>query len=537
MIDEHGGAPALALDADGRPAVCYNNSGQRRFTVNRFDGAAWNPEVIGPDEYEAIDCALAFAADGTLHTAQRTATGLHHSVRRAAGWETEMVAPGNDNDRQTGLTPSLRLDATGAPHITYSILHQPGYPFPNVFFHTQHYAVETPDGWQLETVDDTINARTGTLLLDGGRLRVVYRDRLGLALAERVSGEWQRVRLDRSGDVGRDPIIAFHGTAMRAGYSDIQNHALFYAAQTGQGWTAEVIDQGPPGGEPGSLRGLAPGPDGAPHAIFNRPYDRNYPLNYVVRDADGWQFHELADSEYAGPSGLIVDNMGRAHIATARRRGAILEYLPWTVPGAPGPGELIDSGSAGGERLGWVAGPGGELHAAYVNWAGSGVSYATRSPGGVWSVETIFCCTLNIVTEAVLALDDDGRPHVAYAIEGVGVVYATQESAGGPWQIDLTLPRTDWATEAALAVDLRGDVHLSYYDNEAGALIYALWDGSEWQWGPLELGEGEGMDSALALDPFGNPAIVYRAPATGDVMVAYIPADAPAAVFLPVVSR
>lgn len=525
------GGNSITLDPQGRPAICYGNFLTHRLAVARFNGATWSTETVPSDQGEGDACDLAFAADGTLHVAHLGRYGLRHSVSGPGGWATETVDPGNAEDRQPGQSPSLRLDAGGAPHIAYTTRHQPGYPFPTTIFQTQHYAMWAPDGWQLETVDDTINAGGGTLLLDGGATRIVYRDRLGLALAER-NGGWRSTPLDRSGDVGHNTSIAFDGFAVRVSHVDWQNQAVLYAAQSAGDWPTEVVDQGQLGQGPAFTR-LGLGPTGAPHVIYNA-FTPGFGLNYATRAPEGWTLDSLPGVGIA-PYALAVDDQGTAHLVTARYPGGRLEYTPWP-PGPDHPFEVIEPGGAGGYRMGLVAGPDGRLHAAYAGGGMGSVRHAVRDQVGVWSTETLFSNTLGFVAEVALALDGAGRPHAFFFVEGAGLFYASQLIPGDPWTVDKNLPQTEWASDLSIAVDHLGRVHLSYYDEIAGELIYARRVHDSLEWLPLPVGDAAGQGSSLALAPFGNPAIAYRAGEPGDLMLIYASPGEITEVYLPAVA-
>ena len=67
------------------------------------------------------------------------------------------------------------------------------------------------------------------MLLAGSAPYVLYRDRLGVALAERRDGQWALQRLQRSGDVGYGLALVARGLSFHAAHSDAENRAVLYA--------------------------------------------------------------------------------------------------------------------------------------------------------------------------------------------------------------------------------------------------------------------------------------------------------------------
>ena len=257
----------LTLDPAGRPAACYPNSGQS-LALARYDGAAWQTETIPAGTRPASGCVVAFAADGRAHIVYRAEEGLLYLWRSAAGWVSEVIAPPTA-EWQPGYAPSLQLDTDGRPHVAYHAQSLRDPPEQYAFARAMYYATRTLTGWKVESVDAQISALQGTMLLTGSAPYVVYRDRLGLALAERRDGAWSSLRLVRSGDVGYDIVLVGRGRELHAVYYDLQNEAYFYAAGGPGQWRVTPVDQ--------RLRDLrqyyfhndlALAPDGTPHVVY-----------------------------------------------------------------------------------------------------------------------------------------------------------------------------------------------------------------------------------------------------------------------------
>jgi len=522
----------LTLDPAGRPATCYPNSGQS-LALARYDGAAWQTETITAGTRPTSDCVVAFAADGRAHLVFRAEEGLLYLWRSAAGWVSEVIAPATA-EWLPGYAPSLQIDPDGRPHVAYhnqSSLNPPQqYTFPR----TLHYATRTLTGWKIETVDAQLDARQGTLLLTGSSPYVVYRDRLGLALAERRDGGWSSQRLVRGGDVGYAVNLVSRGRGLHATYYDMLNTAYFYAGGGPGHWRPALIDQRL--WDPRQYyfsNDLALAPDGAPHVVYEF-YDPLHSFDYAIGEAAGWRRAALP-GDNCGPYRLVVGRAGRAAMTQNRCAQTGLEFIPW--PPAAGPYELVDATARGAQGMAIDAQ--GRIHLAYPaegTMPRIPIRYARRDLDGRWTIQTITDgpFTGGGALAVGLALDAGGRPWVIIKAFSA-VIVATPWATGAPWQLDQRLGGASTDEEnPEIAVDSRGRVHVLYNNEGDGALVYARRDAAGWQ--TMAIGPARSYHS-LALDPFGNPAVAYRDAATGDAMLTYVPADVRGQAYAPIIRR
>lgn len=533
LLDEYGGIPALALDGDNRPAACYQvHTPPYGFAVARFDGAAWRFDEIPGGTFDDTGCDLAFAADGRLRLVALVDDGLRYFRRDDAGWTNEMVLSTTLLDRP-GQAPSLRFDPDGRPVIAFhTVFDAEEYDYRDPVSWLQ-IATRTLTGWQLETADDRPDAREATLLFDGDAPYIVYRDRLGLALAERRGGSWQSTRLDRSGAfgfrTGYGPSLAFHGFEMRAAAYDAQNDAVFYAAGGPERWAVELVDQRPEqerSAQPSM--GLALGPDGAPHIVYEFA-DESVSFTHAYRSGPFWNRDALPGSG-CGPYAIATDRAGRAYLTQYDCPGLGLSFIPWPLPPLHnGVYEAVDR-LAAHNPLTVVADGAGRFHLAYT--VGQQIRYAVRETDGRWNTSLIFDLPHFGATGVDLALDAGGRPVVVFNYEGI--IVASPGAPGEGWTLDEGL-RAEQIIDSGpeIEVDGQGALHVVYYRGAQGALVYARHDAGGWRTTTLS---GSGQHS-LALDPFGNPAVAYVDLATEDAMVTYVPANVRATAFLPAVSR
>ena len=521
----------LTLDNAGRPAACYPNSGQS-LALARHNGSAWQTETIAAGTRPTSTCVVAFAADGRAHLVYRAEEGLLYLWRSATGWVSEVIAPPTA-DWLPGYAPSLQLDPDGRPHVAYhsqSPLNPPAqYTFPR----TMHYATRTLTGWKVESVDAQPDARQGTMLLTGSAPYIVYRDRLGLALAERRDGVWSSLRLARSGDVGYDINLVSRGRALHATYHDLQNTAYFYAVGGPGHWSATPIDQRLRDTRQSTFSNdLALAPDGTPHVVYEF-YDPLHSFNYAVGEGAGWRRAALPGDD-CGPYRIVLGQTGWAYMTQNRCGQAGLEFIPWPPPAAPY--ELVDATAAGAQAMAVDAQ--GRIHLAYATtgaYPRIPIRYARRDLDGRWTIQTITDGPFSGggALGVGLALDGDGRPFVVISAFGALTV-ATPGAAGAPWPLDRRLGASSLDEgDPEIAVDSRGRLHVLYNGADDEALVYARRDAAGWQ--KTSLGPARTYHS-LALDPFGNPAVAYRDDLTGDARLTYVPAEV-REVFAPIIRR
>jgi hypothetical protein len=521
----------LTLDPDGRPAACYPNSGQS-LALARYNGATWQTETIDAGTRPASGCVVAFAADGRAHLVYRAEEGLLYLWRSATGWVSEVIAPPTA-DWLPGYAPSLQLDPDGRPHVAYHSQSPLNPPQQYTVPRTMQYATRTLTGWKVESVDAQPDARQGTVLLTGGSPYIIYRDRLGLALAERRDGVWSSLRLARSGDVGYDVTLVSRGRTLHAAYYDPQNTAYFYARGGPGGWWATPIDQ--------RLRDLrqdtfstdlALAADGTPHVVYEF-YDPLNSFNYVMGEGANWRRAALP-GDACGPYRVVLGQAGRAYMTQNRCGQAGLEFIPWP-PAAPP--ELVDATAAGAQAMAVDAQ--GRIHLAYPATGTSPripIRYARRDLDGRWTIQTITDGPFSGGGSlgVGLALDRAGRPWVIISAFGA-VTVATPGTTGAPWQLDRRLGASSVAEgEPQIAVDSRSGVHVLYNGAGDAALVYARRDATGWQ--AADLGPARRHHS-LALDPFGNPAVAYRDDLSGDARLTYVPADIRGTAYVPIIRR
>ena len=517
----------LALDTAGNPTVCYGS--ETHLKVARRAGLTWEAESVHLPADSFLGCDLVFAPDDTLHVVYgQSGVGLLYSIRGPQGWATEIaVRPDEPEAGESDYEhsyPSLRLDSAGTPHVAFvSVAY--GYSW----YAVQHYATRGPDGWTVDLVEIDEYPQNGTLALDGDTAAVVFLRASGPTLAVLDGDEWESTLLDPSGAVGYGSSLVLRGFEMHVSYLDLAADSVYYARRTRAGWSYERVDSAYSDTFPVVMTTrLALDPGGAPHIVYDDTFRFNG-LDYARWDGSKWQISMLPNFPVNEPFALSVDSQGEAHFAYAVEN--LLRYTRSTMlPDS----EIVDSHVFSGGIMDLETDREGNVHMAYASLPG--VRYAVRPANGPWVIETLPSTTG--AGHVSLALDDEGRPHLAFTMgDSGGVIYAARPAPETPWRFETVAGDAGSGSFPSIAIDHLDRVHLSFYDSQAEDLIYARRSGTDgaWEWMRVVSDGSVGSHSSLALDPFGNPVITYRDDDTWDAMVVAFPPGELTEASLPVV--
>jgi hypothetical protein len=139
-------------------------------------------------------------------------------------------------------------------------------------------------------------------------------------------------------------------------------------------------------------------------------------------------------------------------------------------------------------------------HLYYAWHDGTGWNYATVDP------------ERGVGAYASLALDESGKPHIAYHDKANGELKHAWVD-GTVWHVEVVDTVGTWHGHgfASLALDGANRPHVSYFSFVTGELQYARHDGTDWQMETIATPQsGDAREySALALDGADRPHIIY----------------------------
>jgi Tol biopolymer transport system component len=319
-------------------------------------------------------------------------------------WRSEVVdATGKDY-------PSLALDSSGRPHISY--INGPyGY---------LKYAYYDGQAWQVETVDMTIGrSYPQDMALDAqDHPHVCYYDywNADLKYAYRDDAVWHLSTPDSTGDVGQDCSIALDGLGRpHTSYYDLSNGDLKHAFFDGTAWQTEVVDAD---GNVGRSTSLQVDAAGQLHLSYSD--ETNTALKYARFDGTAWHIETLDSIWSAIFTSLAVDTAGRPHIVylSDGLRYAYFNGTAWEFT-------VLDSTAGAGYFPSIALDTEDRPHITYLDSSRSNILYL-YDDGGAWRIRPVASGDQNS-----LVIAPSGRPAVAYS--GNGLEYAVQIGDLADW--------------------------------------------------------------------------------------------------------
>ncbi|MEX0816982.1 MAG: hypothetical protein WD027_06025 [Gaiellales bacterium] len=227
---------------------------------------------------------------------------------------------------------------------------------------------------------------------------------------------------------------------------------------------------------------------------------------------DDWKPTRIAEGNFAGPADLEFDERGRANVAwhdhenaeVSSRNGnlvhAVREGGAWEVA------TTRDQGHDGFQTS--IAVGGGLVHAAGIEpvqyQTDQGVEHYVLADGA-WSVGSIGTGALEYEYDVSLALTGDGLPALTYFDDRAGaLVYAEEE--GGSWTLE-RIVSGEAGESSSLAFDSQGTPHVAFSDERGGVGYAARFDGA---WHVEELASGDGPTAvALAIGRGDVPHVAF----------------------------
>jgi len=339
---------------------------------------SWQVTTVAEDIRYYPFASVAFGPDNVPHVAYNNVTrNILHAWRPGGTWNREVVGPSAGT-----LTTSVAIGPGGIPSVSYG----DGLTFGNMMF-----AQKTGDMWTKS---------------------VVARGSMGDA------GQFSSVAFDRQGV----PHIAYNDGQVLA--------SLYYASlntTTGEWEFSLIDDDGAYTGDAGYSSSLKIDAAGHPHVAYisDDPWVNPCGLRYATSsDGANWtvtKLDELDQLNYFSRTytrmSLALDSRGYPHISyfnqtTSDSTPSQLYYLSWNGTGWDR--ETVAVLLSKRDFSTPLAIDAQDIpHIAYCDVAGKALIYATRSPSGDWSTQTVVQGP-DLLRIPFLALSPSGSPGIAY---------------------------------------------------------------------------------------------------------------------------
>jgi hypothetical protein len=289
--------------------------------------------------------------------------------------------------------------------------------------------------------------------------------------------------------------------------------APVHATPPAAAWITEVIDPDTPFG---NSVDLVLDTRAMPHVAYGRaPSPLDYQVRYVQKVDGTWVASGIEEIALNGAVRLAIDSQGQPHAGytTCDPFGCALRYSRWT--GTDWVAEGLDT-SVSGVSLSLALDANNLPHLTYCKQDLQTLAlelHYTFWTGTGWSNQIVDSCWYN----SSLALDASGRPHISFhrtptldigQFPPTELVYTTWD--GSEWATQVVEAGNSAGYEGSLALDTQGRPHIAY--KSGSWLRYAsLTDGSwQLQTASSVTGSGPSAQTSLRLDTRDNPYIAYE---------------------------
>jgi hypothetical protein len=259
---------------------------------------------------------------------------------------------------------------------------------------------------------------------------------------------------------------------------------------------------------------IAIGPDDQPSVAFTKGTASSRYAAVARFDGTAWSAPDPVEQQAATYLGkrpsLAVDAVGTAHVVAYDEDGCRPRYSvkpeggTWTT--TPLYLDSVDSG----DHSCLVLDGAGSLHLTFTEYGTYHIVYGVKAAGD-WQFETVGPPGGTAGASSSLAVDDDGRPHVAFftGLPDNVLRYATR--IGSDWVVEDADPTTDAGHYPSIALDPSGApraVGLKWPADSSELRLASRTDGG-WQTETVDTGLGITYTTGLAVLPCGAVLAAY----------------------------
>lgn len=324
---------------------------------------------------------------------------------------------------------------------------------------------------------------------------------------------WSIEEVDASSNSGQYTSIALDSlNQVHISYYDVDASALKYVNNVAKTWNVETVDNCAEVGKYSSL-GISSG--GFAHISY---FDEtNGDLKYATNKSGSWSVTSVKTGAGLYTS-LVLDPSDWAHISHVSTDNMYLYYSENTAAGTWSTGQVdFQSGDWSITSSSSIALDSEQnAHIAY-NTASSGATYMNQlkyanNVSKAWNIQVAAEDTETEITYGTLALDPNGKVHMAYYYHGWGEYYAALKYAtnkSGTWVNEAV----EWSEFVGqyncIQVDDSGFPHISYFDLYNSGVKYATKQSSNWHTEMVDSEGSVGEYTSLAIEDTSHVHISY----------------------------
>ena len=307
-----GSSSSIAIDSKDNPHVAYHHYQNGSLNYVHWDGASWHSEVIDWEDNTGFYPSMAIDSKDNIHLAYYTAhsdSGRDFELRYAhfngSSWAVQTVD--GDSEYNVGMWPSLALNSSGSPSISYNVDKWPSsdsdlrYSYWNGSSWTTEKVMVGGDAGSRSSLDMDQNDHPHISYRSSGGLNYAYwsgSSWIDDKVAPRDSS-WMSMKLNKTGE----PVIAFNHNEPA-----VKPMILKYAVRSNGSWKTTEID-----GANDPAVSLALENQEFPHISY---YSVNNTLKHAYFEGESWMTEVVDNASLVGAySSIALDQKNDLYIS------------------------------------------------------------------------------------------------------------------------------------------------------------------------------------------------------------------------------
>jgi hypothetical protein len=493
--NSYGRYSSLVLDSDDNVYIAHLDSTDFDVELATNESGSWTNSTISGTVVGSAHISLAIDLDDNLHLIWALAAGhMWYGTNTGGSWAFEAFA--GTGSAFGGLTRSIVTDAKNKVHICYR----------DSDFTELRYATNLSGAWESITVDNSGNIGVHcSIAMDNlGIVHISHYDVTDgqLRYSNVFTYPWKTDRPDTSGNKTYYPDVAVDSNGRsHLSYMDTINSDLIYATNQDGSWQTTAIDST---GNVGNFSSIAVDSNDFIHISY---YDQtNTALKYITNASGSWKDYTLDSTDTTGRlTSLGIDSKDFIHIAYLDYTNAQLKYIT-NASGSWVDTSIYSSGTATRAGISLDIDNSDNIHIAH--YYNHNLYYSTNSSGS-WVTTAVDTPVLPAYTgiDPALAVDSNGFVHISYQ-NGKDMYYITNAS-GSLVKTEIEVAGIS-GDDSDIAIDENDKVHIIYSNTDLEDLHYATNTAGYWRVSSIDVTGSVGTNCAVTIDHLGRIHTVYN---------------------------